>query len=101
MSLLEIKNISISFAGLKAIDELSLDIKEGEIHGIIGPNGAGKTTLFNCITGVYKPQSGDILYNGKSICGEKQFKIARAGIARTFQTIRLFKQMSEIGRAHV
>ena len=94
MLLLEIKNISISFAGLKAIDGLSLDIKEGDIRGIIGPNGAGKTTLFNCITGVYKPQSGDILYNGKSIGGEKQFKIARAGIARTFQTIRLFKQSS-------
>ena len=94
MSLLEIKDISISFAGLKAIDTLSLRVEEGEIHGIIGPNGAGKTTLFNCITGVYKPQSGNILWQGVSICGQKPHKIARAGIARTFQTIRLFKQMS-------
>lgn len=92
--LLEVKNISKYFHGLTAIDNLSLKVKKGQIYGIIGPNGAGKTTLFNCITGIYVPEKGDILLNGKSIKGVSPHKIAQLGIVRTFQTIRLFSSMS-------
>ncbi|PID48305.1 MAG: ABC transporter ATP-binding protein [Proteobacteria bacterium] len=92
--ILEIKNVSKLFYGLTAIDNLSLKVKEGQIYGIIGPNGAGKTTLFNCVTGIYEPEFGDILWQGKSIKGIDPYKIAGLGILRTFQTIRLFKEMS-------
>ncbi len=92
--LLEIKNLSKLFRGLVAIDSLSMNVKEGQIYGIIGPNGAGKTTLFNCITGIYAPEKGDILFEGKSIKGIAPYKIAEHGILRTFQTIRLFSEMS-------
>ena len=92
--LLEIKDVSKLFSGLVAIDQLSMKVKKGQIYGIIGPNGAGKTTLFNCITGIYTPEHGDILFEGKSIKGIAPYKIAERGILRTFQTIRLFSEMS-------
>ncbi len=92
--LLEIKNVSKFFHGLVAIDDLSMKVKKGQIYGIIGPNGAGKTTLFNCITGLYKPEKGDIMWEGKRINGIAPYKIAELGILRTFQTIRLFSEMS-------
>lgn len=92
--LLEIKNVSKFFSGLTAIDALNLKVRKGQIYGIIGPNGAGKTTLFNCITGIYTPEEGEILWNGKDIKGTPPHKIAELGILRTFQTIRLFSEMS-------
>ncbi|NLC27751.1 MAG: ABC transporter ATP-binding protein [Campylobacteraceae bacterium] len=92
--ILEIKNVSKFFAGLVAIDNLSMKVKKGQIYGIIGPNGAGKTTLFNCVTGIYTPEEGQILWKGKEIKGTAPHKIANLGILRTFQTIRLFKEMS-------
>lgn len=91
---LEIDNISKLFYGLVAIDSLSIKVKKGQIYGIIGPNGAGKTTLFNCITGIYTPEKGSIRYKGEEITGMKPYKIAERGIVRTFQTIRLFGEMS-------
>lgn len=92
--ILEIKNVSKFFHGLVAINDLSMKVKKGQIYGIIGPNGAGKTTLFNCITGIYTPEEGQILWKGKEIKGTTPFKIAELGILRTFQTIRLFAEMS-------
>ncbi|MBW2623378.1 MAG: ABC transporter ATP-binding protein [Deltaproteobacteria bacterium] len=94
MSFFEIKDLTISFGGLKALDSVSLDASEKSISSIIGPNGAGKTTLFNCISGIYKPDSGRILFKGREIQGKRPDKIARLGIARTFQNIELFAQMS-------
>ncbi len=92
--LLEIKDVSKFFHGLVAIDDLSMKVKKGQIYGIIGPNGAGKTTLFNCITGLYTPEKGEIIWEGKEIKGIAPYKIAELGILRTFQTIRLFSEMS-------
>lgn len=92
--ILEIKNVSKFFDGLVAINDLSMKVKKGQIYGIIGPNGAGKTTLFNCITGIYTPEEGQILWKGKEIKGTTPYKIAELGILRTFQTIRLFAEMS-------
>ncbi len=92
--ILEIKNISKYFQGLIAINDLNLKVKKGQIYGIIGPNGAGKTTLFNCITGIYTPEIGQILWKGKNIKGISPHKIAQLGILRTFQSIRLFSEMS-------
>ena len=92
--ILEIKNVSKLFHGLIAINDLSMKVKKGQIYGIIGPNGAGKTTLFNCITGIYTPEIGQILWKGKEIKGTTPYKIAELGILRTFQTIRLFAEMS-------
>lgn len=94
--LLDIKNLSIVFGGLTAVSDVSFYINEGEIFGLIGPNGAGKTTLFNMVTGVYVPTSGDVVFDGKSIAGKKTFVINNAGISRTFQNIRLFKEMTAI-----
>jgi branched-chain amino acid transport system ATP-binding protein len=82
------------FGGLKAVDSLTMDVKQGEIYGLIGPNGAGKTTIFNILTGVYVPTSGDILINGTRINGMKSYQISRLGVSRTFQNIRLFPSMS-------
>jgi ABC-type branched-subunit amino acid transport system ATPase component len=84
----------MSFGGLRSVDELDLHVTEGEIVSVIGPNGAGKTTLFNLITGVYEPTGGDILFEGRSIVGLAPHRIAQRGIARTFQTLRLFLNMS-------
>lgn len=94
MAMLEVKGLSINFGGLRAVDEFSVKIEKGELYGLIGPNGAGKTTVFNLLTGVYKPTSGTILLDGKNITGKSTIDINRAGIARTFQNIRLFKDLS-------
>lgn len=92
--LLEVKEASRSFGGLKAVSEVSLHIDKGELIGLIGPNGAGKTTLFNLLTGVYPPSSGRIMLNNESIGGMKPYKINHKGAARTFQNIRLFTAMT-------
>lgn len=94
--LVEVKNLTVKFGGLLALDDVSFDIKRGEILGLIGPNGAGKTTCFNAMTGVYKPTSGDVLLEGVSLKGRKQHQITRLGLARTFQNIRLFGEMSAL-----
>jgi len=91
---LEIENVSKFFHGLVAIDDLTIQVKPGQIYGIIGPNGAGKTTLFNCVTGIYTPEKGTIKYKGEDITGMEPHKIAQRGVLRTFQNIRLFKEMS-------
>ncbi|KAA0259252.1 ABC transporter ATP-binding protein [Deferribacter autotrophicus] len=94
MALLELSNVTKIFGGLVAVDDLTFNVEKGQIFGLIGPNGAGKTTVFNCITGVYKPEKGAIRFNGKDITGLKPYTIANMGIVRTFQTIRLFGEMS-------
>ena len=92
--MLEIINLNKSFGGLQATTDLSFKVNEGEIVSVIGPNGAGKTTLFNQITGVYRPDSGDIRFEGQSIVGKKPNQIVHAGIARTFQNLRLFTNLT-------
>ncbi len=94
MTLLEIKNCSVSFGGIKALTAFNAALHEAELLGIIGPNGAGKTTLFNILTGVYKPSEGSILFKEKPIQGKKLYEINQRGIARTFQNIRLFQNLS-------
>lgn len=93
-NMLEVTNLCISFGGLRAVDGLNMKIRKGQLYGLIGPNGAGKTTVFNMLTGVYKPTSGKIMLDGENITGKSSIAINRAGIARTFQNIRLFKNMS-------
>ena len=93
-NVLKLSSMVMQFGGVVAIDNLNLDVNKGEIVAIIGPNGAGKTTAFNCITGIYTPTSGDILFEGKSILNKKPNVITELGIARTFQNIRLFKQLT-------
>jgi ABC-type branched-subunit amino acid transport system ATPase component len=92
--MLELRGVSLSFGGLRVLSELDLSVAEGEIVSVIGPNGAGKTTLFNLITGIYDPDEGDILFEGRSIVGLQPHQISRRGISRTFQTLRLFLNMS-------
>lgn len=94
MALLEVKNLGISFGGLRAVNAFDIEIEKGQLYGLIGPNGAGKTTIFNLLTGVYKPDEGIIKLDGENITGKKAIDINKAGIARTFQNIRLFKEMS-------
>jgi branched-chain amino acid transport system ATP-binding protein len=94
MAILEVKNLSISFGGLRAVDEFNVKIEKGQLYGLIGPNGAGKTTVFNLLTGVYKPTSGAVFLDGQNITGKSTIEINRCGIARTFQNIRLFKDLS-------
>jgi branched-chain amino acid transport system ATP-binding protein len=94
MALLEIDQLSLSFGGLRAISELDLEVAENEIVSIIGPNGAGKSSVFNVISGVYLPTEGDVRLGGQSIVGYKPHTIARKGIARTFQSLRLFQNMT-------
>lgn len=94
MALLEVTNLGISFGGLRAVNEFHLNIKKGCLYGLIGPNGAGKTTVFNLLTGVYKPDEGIIKLDGENIVGKKTIDINKAGIARTFQNIRLFKDLT-------
>ncbi|MDH4006549.1 MAG: ATP-binding cassette domain-containing protein, partial [Desulfuromonadales bacterium] len=96
MSLLEVKDIVLQFGGLKVIDSMNMTIEEGSIMSLIGPNGAGKTSIFNSITGFYQPNSGAINFRGKSIMRKKPHTITQAGMARTFQNLRLFKNMSVI-----
>jgi branched-chain amino acid transport system ATP-binding protein len=94
--LLELDGVRLSFGGLRVLDDLDLHVDEGEIVSVIGPNGAGKTTLFNVITGIYGPDQGDIRLDGESIVGLPSHAIARRGVARTFQTLRLFLNMTVI-----
>ena len=94
MAFFEVKDLSIQFGGIMALDGISFKLKKGEVYSIIGPNGAGKTTLFNCINGIYQPNSGKIFFKDKNILGKKPDKVARAGIARTFQNIELFNNMN-------
>ena len=108
MNLLELQDVSLSFGGLKVVDGLDLHVKEGEIVSVIGPNGAGKTTLFNLITGIFRPDAGDIVLDGRSIVGLYPHQITSRGVARTFQTLRLFLNMTvkenvmaaQYGRTH-
>jgi len=99
--LLELKDLTMDFGGLRAVNMLSLEVREGEIVSIIGPNGAGKTTVFNLITGIYPPTSGAILFEGEDITGKKPHQIVRMGIGRTFQTLRLFNNMTVLENAMV
>lgn len=101
MAMLEVKDLCISFGGLKAVDNFNLKIEKNQLYGLIGPNGAGKTTVFNMLTGVYKPTSGQILLDGVDIAGESTMKISKAGIARTFQNIRLFNDLSVLDNVKI
>ena len=101
MALLEVKNLGISFGGLRAVDDLNLKIEKGQLYGLIGPNGAGKTTVFNMLTGVYKPTDGSIFLDGENITGKKSIEINKHGIARTFQNIRLFHQQSVLDNVKI
>lgn len=94
MALLEVKNLGISFGGLRAVDNFSVNIKKGQLYGLIGPNGAGKTTVFNLLTGVYQPTEGIFTLDGINMVGKRPAQINKMGIARTFQNIRLFKKLS-------
>jgi branched-chain amino acid transport system ATP-binding protein len=94
VALLELKGVSLSFGGLRVVSELDLVVGEGEIVSLIGPNGAGKTTVFNLITGVYEPDEGEIVLDERNIAGLQPHRISRLGVARTFQTLRLFLNMS-------
>lgn len=99
--MLETKNLGISFSGLKAVQGLNLQVKKNQLYGLVGPNGAGKTTVFNIITGVYKPTTGTFFLDGKELKGKKEEAINHQGIARTFQNIRLFNNMSVINNVMV
>lgn len=99
--MLEVNNLSIQFGGLRAVDDLNLTINKGELYGLIGPNGAGKTTAFNLLTGVYKPSEGIIKLDGEDITAKSTIDINKAGIARTFQNIRLFKDLSVLDNVKV
>ncbi len=94
MVILEIKDLTLRFGGLTAVNNVSFGIDEGSIESLIGPNGAGKTSLFNCLTGFYKPQEGDVRFEGKSVMKLKPHKITALGMARTFQNLRLFKNLT-------
>ena len=101
MALLEVKQLGISFGGLRAVDDFDIKIEQGQLYGLIGPNGAGKTTVFNLLTGVYKPNEGVIRLDGKDITGLKTIDINKEGIARTFQNIRLFKELTVLDNVKV
>ena len=100
-NILELNSVTKRFGGLVAVDDVSLHIKKGEIFALIGPNGAGKTTLFNNVTGLFKPTSGHVIFDGRDITGSKPHEVARLGIARTFQNIRLFDYMSCVDNVRV
>ncbi|MBA2953803.1 ATP-binding cassette domain-containing protein [Nocardioides sp. MAH-18] len=93
-NLLDVEDLSLSFSGVRAIDGVTFSVREGELFSVIGPNGAGKSSLFNCISGVYKPQSGSIRFAGDQLIGLKPHRIARKGIARTFQNVDVFPAMT-------
>ena len=101
MALLEVKNLGISFGGLRAVDGFNITIEKGQLYGLIGPNGAGKTTCFNMLTGVYTPTDGTITLDGKDITGKKTVEINKEGIARTFQNIRLFSDLTVLDNVKV
>ncbi len=94
MGFFSVSSLSISFGGLRALEDISFNVDRGDIFAIIGPNGAGKTTLFNCINGIYRPDSGQIVFKDKNLIGKKPDAVARLGIARTFQNIELFRHMN-------
>lgn len=100
-ALLDVKNLGISFGGLRAVDSFDLSIQKEQLYGLIGPNGAGKTTVFNLLTGVYKPDTGKVVLDGTDITGKKIIEINRDGIARTFQNIRLFKELTVLENVKV
>jgi len=95
-TLLEFRNVTMRFGGVTALSNVDISVRKGEIAALIGPNGAGKTTVFNIVTGVYQPTEGDVLFKGESLVGKKRFEIARIGLARTFQNIRLFAEMTAL-----
>ncbi|CAB1253931.1 leucine/isoleucine/valine transporter subunit; ATP-binding component of ABC superfamily [Ruminococcaceae bacterium BL-6] len=101
MPLLEAKHLGIAFGGLRALEDVNFKLEENQIMGLIGPNGAGKTTVFNLLTGVYTPTEGTVELEGKSIVGRKTYDITRNGIARTFQNIRLFKDISVLDNVRI
>lgn len=101
MALLEAKHLSISFGGLRAVDDFNLELEKGALYGLIGPNGAGKTTIFNLLTGVYKPTDGSFYLDGKDLTGKTTKYISNSGIARTFQNIRLFNDLTVIDNVKV
>ena len=100
-ALLEVKNLGITFGGLHAVDDFNLTLYKGDLYGLIGPNGAGKTTVFNLLTGVYKPTVGTFYLDGKELKGKKPAEINKLGIARTFQNIRLFQNLSVLDNVKV
>ena len=99
--LLKVDNVSMVFGGLRAVSNLSMHIDEGELIGLIGPNGAGKTTAFNMITGVYTPTEGKVFFNGQQSSGKKSYQVTQMGMARTFQNIRLFSELSVIDNVKI
>ena len=99
--ILDVQNLSISFGGLHAVDDFHITIEKGQLYGLIGPNGAGKTTVFNLLTGVYKPDEGIIRLDGQDITGHSTIEVNMAGVARTFQNIRLFKNLSVLDNVKV
>lgn len=101
MALLEAKNLGITFGGLRAVDDFNLQVQQGQLYGLIGPNGAGKTTVFNLLTGVYQPTTGSFFLDGENLTGHAPIEINKKGIARTFQNIRLFQNMSVIENVKV
>ena len=100
-ALLEVKNLGISFGGLRAVNNFEIQIEKEQLYGLIGPNGAGKTTIFNLLTGVYRPDNGKVLLDGKDITGKSTIEINKAGIARSFQNIRLFKDLTVLDNVKV
>jgi branched-chain amino acid transport system ATP-binding protein len=94
--LLELKNVTIKFGGVTALDQVDFHVNEGEICALIGPNGAGKTTVFNVVTGVYPVTSGDIIFNGENLKGKQRHQVVKSGLARTFQNVRLFGDMTAL-----
>ena len=101
MANLELQHVTVRFGGLVALSDLSFNLQQGEILGLIGPNGAGKTTVFNVLTGVYRPSSGDVRFDDKSLLGKRPHQILAKGVARTFQNIRLFSKMTALENAMV
>ena len=101
MAMLEVNNLSIQFGGLRAVDGFNMTIEKGQLYGLIGPNGAGKTTVFNLLMGVYKPDEGIIRLDGQDITGRSTIEVNMAGVARTFQNIRLFKNLSVLDNVKV
>ncbi|MBI5478178.1 MAG: ABC transporter ATP-binding protein [Deltaproteobacteria bacterium] len=99
--LLDARKVSIRFGGLKAVTDFSLELRRGDLKGLIGPNGAGKTTAFNVLTGVYRPTEGEVVVLGERVDGKRPFAINRLGVARTFQNVRLFKQLSVLDNVRV
>ena len=101
MAMLEVTNLGISFGGLRAVDGFEIKIDKGQLYGLIGPNGAGKTTVFNMLTGVYKPDDGKIILDGENLVGKSTVEINKAGIARTFQNIRLFNEQTVLDNVKI